>query len=85
MRLGELYLRQGRLAEAEEPFRRLLQRYPDHGRAHLDLARLGPVINYEVNNCGKFRAGFDRVAYFLELEPAEGDKGPEARNVVPTV
>lgn len=40
LRLGELFLRQGRLDEAEDQFRRLLQRHPNHGRAHLDLARL---------------------------------------------
>jgi len=40
LRLGELFLRQGRLDEAEDQFRHLLQRHSDHGRAHLDLARL---------------------------------------------
>jgi tetratricopeptide (TPR) repeat protein len=40
LRLGELFLKQGRLDEAEDQFRRLLQWHPDHGRAHLDLARL---------------------------------------------
>ncbi len=40
LRLGELFLRRGRLDEAEDQFRHLLQRHSDHGRAHLDLARL---------------------------------------------
>jgi tetratricopeptide (TPR) repeat protein len=40
LRLGELLLRQGRLDEAEEQFRRLLAQHPNHAHAHLDLARL---------------------------------------------
>jgi sialate O-acetylesterase len=39
----------------------------------LDLAKLGPQFSYDVNNCEKFQGPFDRVAYFLELEPAEGE------------
>jgi sialate O-acetylesterase len=34
----------------------------------LDLAKLGPTITYEVDNCAKVRQPFDRIAYFLELE-----------------
>jgi tetratricopeptide (TPR) repeat protein len=40
LRLGEALLRQGRLDEAEEQFRRVLHGKPDNARAHLDLARL---------------------------------------------
>jgi sialate O-acetylesterase len=33
----------------------------------LDLNKLGPDINYDVNNCANLQKPFDRVAYFLEL------------------
>jgi tetratricopeptide (TPR) repeat protein len=40
VRLGDLCLDNARLGEAEEAYTRLLQRRPDHPRAHLGLARL---------------------------------------------
>jgi tetratricopeptide (TPR) repeat protein len=40
LRLSETLLAQGYLDEAEDHFRRLLQREPDHPRAHLGLGRL---------------------------------------------
>jgi len=39
----------------------------------LDLANLGPTINYTVDNRAKIQKPFDRVAYFLELQPADGN------------
>jgi sialate O-acetylesterase len=39
----------------------------------LDLAKLGPSFSYDVNNCANFKGAFDRVAYFLELQGADGD------------
>ncbi len=39
----------------------------------LDLSRLGPRITYDVNNSGKLRQPFDRVAYFLELQAGDGN------------
>jgi sialate O-acetylesterase len=38
----------------------------------LDLARLGPEIRYNVDRSGSFTGGFDRVAYFLELQKSGG-------------
>ncbi|HKB01651.1 MAG TPA: tetratricopeptide repeat protein [Gemmataceae bacterium] len=40
LRLGELYLRLGRLDEAAEHFGALIKRQPAHARAHLGLARV---------------------------------------------
>ena len=39
----------------------------------LDLAKLGPEITYNVDNASKLRREFDRVAYFVELQAADGD------------
>lgn len=39
----------------------------------LDLARLGPNISYDVNDSSKVRQPFDRIAYFLELQAADGN------------
>ncbi|HEV2208741.1 MAG TPA: sialate O-acetylesterase [Verrucomicrobiae bacterium] len=39
----------------------------------LDLSKLGPEINYDANNCAKVQHGFDRIAYFLELQGADGN------------
>ncbi|MCC6823854.1 MAG: 9-O-acetylesterase [Verrucomicrobia subdivision 3 bacterium] len=39
----------------------------------LDLAKLGPTISYDTDNRAKLRPAFDRVAYFLELQAADGD------------
>jgi sialate O-acetylesterase len=39
----------------------------------MDLAKLGPTINYEVDNRAKIGSSFDRVAYFLELQAADGN------------
>ena len=39
----------------------------------LDLSRLGPNINYTVNESARFSQPFDRVAYFLELQNADGN------------
>jgi tetratricopeptide (TPR) repeat protein len=40
LRLGDLLMEQGRIDEAEEQFRRVLEKHPNHPRAHLGLARL---------------------------------------------
>lgn len=40
LRLGEMLFRQGRLDQAADQFRRLLQDNPSHARAHLHLARI---------------------------------------------
>jgi Tfp pilus assembly protein PilF len=56
LRLGELRLRQGRLDEAEDQFRRLLQRTSDHAGAHLDLAR----VAFER---GDLRASLDHLSH----------------------
>jgi sialate O-acetylesterase len=39
----------------------------------LDLAKLGPTITYDVNNRAKIQQPFDRIAYFLELQGADGN------------
>ncbi len=39
----------------------------------LDLAKLGPNFAYDVDNCSKATRPFDRIAYFLELQGADGD------------
>jgi sialate O-acetylesterase len=38
----------------------------------LDLAKLGPAINYDVDNRAKLQESFDRIAYFLELQREDG-------------
>ncbi len=38
----------------------------------LDLNRLGPNITCDVDNSGRIHKPFDRVAYFLELQVADG-------------
>ena len=45
LRWGELLLRQGRLDEAEDQFRRVLDQNPENARAHLNLARLARERN----------------------------------------
>jgi tetratricopeptide (TPR) repeat protein len=40
LRLGQILLRQGRLEEAADQFRRVLQTNPENGHAHLNLARI---------------------------------------------
>lgn len=39
----------------------------------LDLAKLGPSINYTVDNRPQLPAAFDRIAYFLELQSNDGN------------
>jgi len=39
----------------------------------LDLGKLGADIKYTVDNRGKLKSGFDRVAYFVELQKADGE------------
>jgi sialate O-acetylesterase len=39
----------------------------------LDLAKLGPDISYNADLREKVKGGFDRVAYFLELQAADGN------------
>src|SRR5664279_4027614 len=39
----------------------------------LDLAKLGPTITYDVDNRAKIQQPFDRIAYFLELQGADGN------------
>ncbi|MGH7968787.1 MAG: sialate O-acetylesterase, partial [Limisphaerales bacterium] len=39
----------------------------------LDLSKLGPEISYDANNCSKVQHGFDRIAYFLELQGADSN------------
>ena len=39
----------------------------------LDLAKLGADITYDVDNRGKIQQPFDRIAYFLELQDADGE------------
>ena len=39
----------------------------------LDLTKLGPTITYEADNRSKISSAFDRVAYFLELQAADGN------------
>ena len=39
----------------------------------LDLAKLGPEFRYDVDNSSRLSCKFDRVAYFLELQGADGD------------
>lgn len=34
----------------------------------IDLSKLGEDFSYAVDNSGKIKAGFDRIAYFLELQ-----------------
>ncbi|MGD0090061.1 MAG: hypothetical protein ABSE73_09085 [Planctomycetota bacterium] len=38
----------------------------------LDLARMGHDITYDVDNRSKIKQPFDRIAYFLELQPNTG-------------
>lgn len=38
----------------------------------LDLAKLGPVIKYDVDNSASIKGEFDRVAYFIELRGPQG-------------
>lgn len=39
----------------------------------LDLATLGEMIDYDVDNSGEIRHPFDRIAYFVELQRDSGD------------
>jgi len=39
----------------------------------LDLAKLGAAFTYDVDNSSKALWQFDRIAYFLELQGADGD------------
>jgi sialate O-acetylesterase len=39
----------------------------------LDLAKLGPTITYEADHRVKISSPFDRIAYFLELQAADGN------------
>ncbi len=39
----------------------------------LDLAKLGPTITYDADNRAKIQHPFDRIAYFLELQKADGN------------
>lgn len=39
----------------------------------LDLAKLGPNITYDIDNRARITSAFDRIAYFLELQAADGD------------
>ena len=39
----------------------------------LDLSKLGATIKYDADNRAKIRGAFDRVAYFIELQAANGD------------
>jgi sialate O-acetylesterase len=39
----------------------------------LDLAKLGPTITYNVDNQARIHQPFDRIAYFLELQGADGN------------
>ncbi|MCX7047101.1 MAG: 9-O-acetylesterase, partial [Candidatus Sumerlaeota bacterium] len=39
----------------------------------LDLGKAGAKINYDVDNSKKINQPFDRVAYFIELQPANGE------------
>ena len=39
----------------------------------LDLAKIGPTITYDVDNRAKIQKPFDRIAYFLELQGADGN------------
>ena len=39
----------------------------------LDLAKLGPTITYDVDNRAKIHQPFDRIAYFMELQGADGN------------
>lgn len=38
----------------------------------LDLSKLGPAITYDVNAADEIHEPFDRIAYFLELQRADG-------------
>ena len=39
----------------------------------LDLAKLGADIHYDVDNSAAITAPFDRIAYFVELQPSDGE------------
>jgi sialate O-acetylesterase len=39
----------------------------------LDLTKLGPSINYDVDNHQNIHRPFDRIAYFVELQDADGN------------
>ena len=39
----------------------------------LDLANLGADIHYDVDNSAAITAPFDRIAYFVELQPSDGE------------
>ncbi|HWH71169.1 MAG TPA: sialate O-acetylesterase [Candidatus Sulfotelmatobacter sp.] len=39
----------------------------------LDLAKLGPTLTWDVDNRTKIHQPFDRIAYFLELQGADGN------------
>jgi sialate O-acetylesterase len=39
----------------------------------LDLAKLGPAITYDVDNHSQIHQPFDRIAYFMELQGADGN------------
>jgi len=68
----------GAFRAGEVPKRDLLTLKVPEARQHqlvydLDLAKLGATITYDTDNRGKIAAGFDRVAYFLELQGGDGD------------
>jgi sialate O-acetylesterase len=39
----------------------------------LDLGKLGPAISYDVDSHDRIQQPFDRIAYFLELQSADGN------------
>ena len=68
----------GAFRAGEVPKRDLLNlKVPEAGKYQLvydlDLTKLGPTITYDTDNRAQLRAGFDRVAYFLELQATDGD------------
>jgi len=59
------------------PARDLMARHVPEAKEYqlvydLDLAGMGPTINYSVDNHARLQQPFDRIAYCLELQKADG-------------
>jgi tetratricopeptide (TPR) repeat protein len=78
--LGELYLRQGHLAEAERIFREVLQREPANAAAHAGLERLTEIQERQEREARPLDAR-QLLAGFRPAPEDVGEAGARARKV----
>ncbi|HEX7183428.1 MAG TPA: tetratricopeptide repeat protein, partial [Thermoanaerobaculia bacterium] len=78
--LGDLYLRQGHLAEAERIFQEVLQREPDNTAAHAGLERLTDMQERQEREVRPLDAR-QLLAGFRPGPRGEGEAGARARKV----